>query len=390
MNRKEALCMKIKDLQVTYRKIPLKTPFKTALRTAVDIESIEVELVLENGMIGRGAAAPTLAITGDSAEGIEAALKGPIKDALVNADLYQFQTALKKIQTSCVGNPGAKAAADMACHDAYSKMLNIPLYSLLGGEKPLKTSMTVGVDTPEKMAAEAARKAESGFNHLKIKVGKTPEQDIERIAAIRKAIPETVKIRLDANQGWTPKMAVQLINEMEHRHYGIEFVEQPVAANDFEGLKFVTQHVGIPIMADESLFSAKDALKLVSGRYIDLLNIKLMKSGGIANAWKIATIAEANGIDCMVGSMMEPELSAAAAAHFAAAHPNVSYVDLDAPLWLSEELNILDYNGENLNLSDKPGIGFQGSERESACGESACRESACHAPVFVENRRKTK
>ncbi|GER67787.1 dipeptide epimerase [Weizmannia acidilactici] len=349
--------MIIKDVQVHYRNIPLLVPFKTALRTANDIDSVDVNVILDNGIIGMGAAAPAVAITGDSTESIMSALLGPIKGVLVGHDLNDFQTALKKVQLCCIGNTSAKAAANMALYDAYCKWLNIPLYAYLGGRKNLQTSMTIGVDTPEKMAWDAEKSVEAGFHLLKIKVGTHPELDINRIEAIRRAVPPDTKFRLDANQAWEPKQAVQILRELEKRKLGIEFVEQPVSAHDWEGLKYVTERTCLPVMADESLFTAKDALKLVSGRYVDLINIKLMKCGGITEAWKIAGIAEANGVKCMVGSMMEPSLSVAAAAHFAAAHPNVYYLDLDAPLWLSEEPDHLTYDGENVLLPGRPGIG---------------------------------
>ncbi|MCM3239221.1 dipeptide epimerase [Heyndrickxia oleronia] len=349
--------MIIKELQVNSRKLPLRMPFKTALRIATEIESIEVSLILENGVIGKGAAAPTFVITGDSSEGMEAALIGPIKNALVGLDITRFQTALQRVQSCCVGNPSAKAAADIALHDAYCKLLNLPLHAFLGDKKPLHTCMTIGVDTPEKMASDAIKSVKDGFQILKVKVGANPELDIERIEAIQEVVDETTKLRLDANQGWKPKQAVGLINEMEKREFNIEFIEQPVVSYDLEGLKFVTERVGVPIMADESLFSAKDTMKLITGRYIDLLNIKLMKCGGISQAWTIASIAETNGVECMIGSMMEPAFSVGAAAHFAAAHPNVKYFDLDAPLWLSEEPDVLKYNGADIQLSASPGIG---------------------------------
>lgn len=349
--------MRIRNLDVVHRNIPLKMPFKTALRTATEIESIEVGIQLENGVTGKGAAAPTWVITGDSTESIQAALLGPIKQAVIEKDIYHFRSLLDAIQTCCVGNSSAKAAADIALHDAYSKLLDVPLYHLLGDSKVLKTCMTVGVDTPEKMAADAKQCVAEGFNSLKVKVGSQPELDITRIFAIRKAVPSEVTLRLDANQGWSPKQAVQLISQLEGKSTSIEFIEQPVAADDLEGLKYVTDHVNLPIMADESLFSPKDALQLVGGHYVDLLNIKLMKCGGIANAWKIASIAETSGVSCMIGSMMEPAHSVGAAAHFAAAHPNVIYFDLDAPLWLTEKSEVIEYEGEQLSLSPKPGIG---------------------------------
>jgi len=335
----------------------MRMPFKTALRTATEIESIEVIIHLENGVTGKGAAAPTWVITGDSTESIQAALNGPIKQALVGENICQFNNLLDRIQACCVGNTSAKAAADIAMHDAYASLLGIPLYTFLGGNKPLETCMTVGIDTPEKMAKDASKCVTDGFHRLKVKVGLQPELDINRIEAIREAVPRDVKLRLDANQGWKPKQAVELIHEMETKDLGIELIEQPVAAHDWEGLKFVTDRVGLPIMADESLFSSRDALHLVTGHYVDLLNIKLMKCGGIANAWKIASIAETTGVACMIGSMMEPAHSVAAAAHFAAAHPNIQYFDLDAPLWLKETPETINYSGETITLPENPGIG---------------------------------
>ncbi|MBO9130427.1 dipeptide epimerase [Bacillus sp. 165] len=353
--------MRIQSLDVTRRTIPLVVPFKTALRTATEVESIEVELTLDTGIKGRGAAAPTYVITGDSAQSIEAALLGPIQSALINADLEHFQETLRKVQACCIGNMSAKAAADIALHDAYSKAINIPLYAFLGGNKALSTCMTIGVDSVEKMTADAKKSVMEGFDVLKVKVGASPELDIARIEAIRTVVPAHVKLRLDANQGWSAKQAVQLIQEMENRSFGIELVEQPVPAYDLDGLKFVTERVATPIMADESMFSPRDAMKLVTGRYIDLLNIKLMKCGGINEAWKIASIAETHGITCMVGSMMEASLSVSAAAHFAAAHPNVRYFDLDAPLWLSEKPSGLIYNGKHITLPKEPGLGIKDS-----------------------------
>ncbi|MBN8436326.1 dipeptide epimerase [Priestia flexa] len=358
--------MIIKNLEVKHETIPLKVPFKTALRTATEIESVEVIITLENGITGRGAAAPTYVITGDSLESILAALKGPIKAAIIGRDVKEFQLLLQSVQSCCVGNTSAKAAADIALHDAYSKLMKVPLYTYLGGEKTLSTCMTIGVDTPEKMIKAAKLAVADGFQVLKVKVGANPELDFERIQKIHEAIPSYIKLRLDANQGWSAKQAVQIIHEMESRNFNIEFIEQPVPSYDLDGLKHVTDRVTTLIMADESLFSVKDALKLVAGRYVDLLNIKLMKCGGINEAWKIASIAEANGVSCMIGSMMEPCFSVGAAAHFASAHPNVHYFDLDAPLWLDGDLDVLTYHGDQVILSALPGVGdvqttFQGN-----------------------------
>lgn len=349
--------MRIDSLKISREKTRLHTPFKTALRTAVEIDCIQVEITLHNGIKGRGEASPTYVITGDSTESIEAALNGPIREALIGSNIFHFQEALKRIQTCCVGNTSAKAAADIALFDAYCKLWNIPLFSFLGDQKPIQTCMTIGVDEPEAMAATALEKVKEGFRILKLKVGEDPKLDMARIETIIKTVPDDIKLRLDANQGWRPKQAVKLIRELQQEDFPIEFIEQPVKAQDLEGLKFVTERVDIPVMADESVFSARDALKIVSGHYADLLNIKLMKCGGISEAIKIASMAEAAGVACMIGSMIESPQSVGAAAHLAAAHPNIQYFDLDAPLWLSMEPQYLIYEGENITLPIKPGIG---------------------------------
>ncbi|MDM5155204.1 dipeptide epimerase [Bacillus sp. DX1.1] len=342
--------MKIMDLTVNRRYIKLHKPFKTALRTVTEIESIDVFVHTDEGVVGKGAATATPVITGDFANGIEEAILGPIRSALIGKDLLQLQTLLLHIQLSCVGNTSAKAAVDMALYDTYCQFHNMPLYALLGGKKDIRTDITVSVDEPSVMAKEAKSHVEKGFLTLKIKVGKTATLDLERIEAIKSSIPKDITLRLDANQGWSPKEAVAIIQEMERRNLAIEFVEQPVHAKDWEGMKYVKNHVQTPIMADESVFSAQDALKLVQGNYADLLNIKLMKCGGIREAWKIADIAEAAGVKCMVGSMMESSLSVTAIAHVAAAHPNIHYFDLDAPLWLMEEPTGMTFSGPMVNL----------------------------------------
>ncbi|UOY92533.1 dipeptide epimerase [Ectobacillus sp. JY-23] len=342
--------MKITDIKVTRRLIPLRKPFKTALRTATEIENVEVAIHTDAGIIGKGSAAPTPVITGDFASGIEEALQGPIRAVLLGKDVADFQMLLTSIQSSCIGNTSAKAAADMALHDLYCRSLGVSLSMWLGGRKKIRTDMTVGVDTPSVMAQEAATHVQNGFDKLKVKVGMDAALDLERITAIKEQVPSHIQLRLDANQGWTPREAVALIREMEARELGIELVEQPVHAKDWEGLKYVTERVNTPIMADESIFSAADAMKLVQGRYVDLLNIKLMKCGGIREAWRIADIAQTAGVKCMVGSMMESSLSVAAIAHVAEAHPNIHYIDLDAPLWLSEEPIGISYDGANILL----------------------------------------
>jgi L-alanine-DL-glutamate epimerase-like enolase superfamily enzyme len=348
--------MFIKSIEITNRNIPLKKPFKTALRTVTNVENIEVFIKLENGITGKGSATPTWAITGESVESIKEAISNPIRNVIENQNIYDFSNLLDKIENSCVDNSSAKAAVDIALHDAYCQLFKIPLNTYLGGSNDLNTFITIGVDTPEKMAEASQKHIQQGFMKLKVKVGDNPDIDLKRIEAIDKVISNDTQLLLDANQGWDAKTAIKVIKKMETITNHIKLVEQPVLAKDLEGLKRVTNHVGLPIMADESVFTPRDAMKLVNGAYVDLLNIKLMKCGGLRNARKIASIAEVAGVKCMIGSMMEDSYSVAVAAHLASAHPNIIYYDLDAPLWLNEAPKEIKYDKDKVIISQLPGV----------------------------------
>ncbi|PEJ49350.1 dipeptide epimerase [Bacillus sp. AFS002410] len=352
--------MIIQSIQVQTEVFPLKKPFKTALRTATEIENVFVYVQLEDGIVGVGAAAPTLAITGESKESIETILKSVLTPLLVGRDIQNINEISLLIERSCVANTSAKAAMEIALYDALCQHLNLPLYQYLGGRtNQLKNDMTVSVGTVDEMCRDASQSIKDGFSTLKIKVGKEGAKDVQRIMAIREIVGNDVAIRVDANQGWTPRQAVSIIQELEQLNANLELIEQPVKAGDIDGLKFVKQNVKTPIMADESLFSPEDAVRLIKEEAVDLLNIKLMKTGGIRRAMQIADIAERANIPCMIGSMMETSVSVIAAAHIATAHPNIQKIDLDAPLWLmNQEFDGIEFIGDEVHLSSLPGLGL--------------------------------
>ncbi|GAA0609870.1 dipeptide epimerase [Virgibacillus siamensis] len=352
--------MKITEMTTQKMSLPLEKPFKTALRTVTEIDVIDVMIQLENGDVGRGSASSTWQITGESLASIQVAIDGPIKKVLMNRDIEELENILMKMDGCCVANTSAKAAVDIALHDVYCKRFNLPLHQYYGGGSVFpETDMTISIDDPEVMQEDAKLRIGQGFDVLKIKVGNNAEDDIERILKIREAVGTNVQLRLDANQGWNPKQAVKIIRYLEE-NAGIELVEQPVKAHDFDGLKFVRERVDTPIMADESVFSPSDAFQLLKNEAVDLLNIKLMKSGGIRRARQIADMAQSAGIACMIGSMMESHVSVTAAAHLAYAHSNITRYDLDAALWLQDQSDEggINWQGKMAKLSDKPGLGF--------------------------------
>lgn len=354
--------LKIKSIEVKHVSIPLKKPFKTSLRTVTSAEDTIILLKADDGSIGYGEAPPTAVITGDTNGAIIGAIKENIEKALTGAEISNLENIMFILDKSVVRNTSARAAVDMAVYDLFGKLYNAPVYKLLGGYRDrVETDITVSVNEPEEMRSDALDFAGQGFTALKIKVGMDIDKDIMRVKAIREAVGYGLKIRLDANQGWMPKEAVRGIRRMEEAGLDIELVEQPVKAWDIEGLKFVTDNVETPIMADESVFSPYDAFKILSTRAADLINIKLMKCGGIHNALKIVSMAETCGVECMLGCMVESKLSVTAAAHLAGAKKNITRFDLDTALLLAEDpvAGGIRVEAPILILPDAPGLGIE-------------------------------
>ncbi|MGY3749396.1 dipeptide epimerase [Vagococcus acidifermentans] len=321
--------MKITKIDVMPRKTLLKEPFKISLGWIDHSVSAVVHIHTDEGISGCGEGSPGILITGETLDGTVACIELFAKSLIgVNPlDIEKVHDIMDRIAAHA---PSAKAAIDIACYDILGKKAGLPVYQLLGGhDHVVKTDMTVGIESPERMAEKAKYYVAKGFDTIKIKVGDDFATDLLRVKHIREAVGSGVALRLDANQGWSPKEAVTLIHRLAD--YDIELVEQPVPYNDFDGLKFVTSHVDVPIMSDESCFDSADALKLVADRVVDIVNIKLMKCGGIFEALRISNVCQAAGVECMIGCMVEEtNIGVTAAAHLAAGNKNITRADLDA------------------------------------------------------------
>ncbi len=354
--------MKITSCSLNRLEIPLVKPFTTALRTVDTLVSIVIIVETDTGLIGYGEAPPTPPITGETLESIQSALSGYIIPALIGRDPRQLYLNRLLVQRAVIGNTSAKAAMDIALYDLAAQSFGVPVYTLLGGAKrPLVSDITISTDTPEAMAEDAASAARAGYRVLKVKVGKDPSGDIERVLAVKEAAGDHVSLRLDANQGWRPKETVEIISNLLDSGVRLDLVEQPVPADDIEGLSYVTRELPVDVAADESLFSAADAMRLLSLRAADVLNIKLMKCGGIGEALRICSAAEAYQIPCMVGSMLESRISVQAAAHLASAVTGITRIDLDPPRLLAEDPVVGGalFSGPDIILGDEPGFGIR-------------------------------
>lgn len=355
--------MKITEVRLGKISVPLRVPFKTALRSVSSVEDVIVEIYTDTGAVGYGEAPPTGVITGDTTGAIIGAIQDHIAKTIIGRDVDEFEDLIQSVQKCILKNTSAKAAVDMALWDLYGQLYKIPVYKLLGGaRKHIITDITISVNSPEEMARDAKDAIKRGYDCLKVKVGADPTLDVARLAAVREAVGNDVCIRIDANQAWQPKEAVRILNQMQEKGLAIEFVEQPVKAHDIEGLKYVTDHSYVPVLADESVFGPEDALKIMQMRAADLVNIKLMKCGGLYNALKIVSAAEVYGVECMIGCMLEAKISVNAAVELACAKKIITKIDLDGPVLCSEDPIIggAVFEEQKITVSDAPGLGIRG------------------------------
>lgn len=353
--------MVITDIQTGHLSLPLARPFKTALRTVERVEDVAVRILTDTGEVGYGEAPPTAVITGDTTGSILCAIRDFIRPNLIGMDIEDMEGIQKKLHGCILHNTSAKAAVDMALYDLWGKRWNAPLWKLLGGAKPsFRTDITISVNPVDEMVADSLDAVRQGHKILKIKVGKDGKGDVERIAAIRQAVGPDISIRVDANQGWNAKQSVAIISALERKDLDIELVEQPVPALDVDGLRYVTERVQTPILADEAVFAPADAVKIITTGAADYLNIKLMKTGGIWQALKICGLAESYGVKCMTGCMLESKLAVTAAAHLCAGQSIVTMADLDGP-----SLCAVDpfeggpvFEGASITMTEAPGLGI--------------------------------
>ena len=354
--------MKIEKVRFGMLRVPLKTPFKTSLRTVDEIADVVVMIETDCGHTGYGSAPSTAKITGETHGSIIEAISCIIGPIIVGMEIDNLNDMTHRIQNCIEKNFSAKAAVEIALYDLFGQRHQAPLYKLLGGgESTITTDITISFDYIDKMVEDAVEATNRGFETLKIKVGKDPEMDIERIKAIYAATSDRALIRLDANQGWTPKQAVSVVRALEDCGVRLELVEQPVDGEDIEGMKYVAERIHTPVMADESTFGPRQAIEVIRMRAADIINIKLMKTGGVSNALKIADIASIYGVECMIGCMLESSIGVAAAAHIAAARSKViTKVDLDAPsLGTFDPVSSgVDFNDAEISISDVPGLGI--------------------------------
>ncbi len=355
--------MTISDVRCQRLTASLHTPFVTALRSTTTVETTVVEIVTADGLRGFGEVPQVWRVTGESLAGAEACISGPLADVLLGRSVDDLHDLLVETSQAVVGNYGAKAAVDVALHDLAARQRGISLPRFLGSSRHrVPTDVTISAGDVDRIGQDASKRLAEGFAVLKLKIGTDATTDVERVRTVRDAVGPDVTIRLDANQGWTPRQAIQVIRALEDAAADVEFIEQPVAAVDLDGLAAVTAAVDTPVMADESCFGIRDLSAIIERRAADLVNIKLAKCGGLRVARAMLELAAAHGVGCIVGSMMEGPIGVGAAASLVAAYGTTATSDLDAAWWTTSSPVIggLAYDGAEVVLPDSPGLGIEG------------------------------
>ncbi len=351
--------MKITKIEAWPVTMRLAEPYTIAYETVHATTNVFFQVQTNRDIIGHGCAAPDRLITGETLESVLQSAEDVVVPEIVGSDPLRPAMLLERLKSPLQSQPSVLAAVDMALFDILGKVCDLPLWRLLGGFRDrIRTSVTIGI-LPEKETVERSRALVArGFKCLKLKGGIDLQSDIVKVLKVREAVGKRIELRFDANQGYAVEDSIRFVEQT--RSARLELIEQPTPKGQPELLQRVSSSVPIPVMADESIKSLRDAFRIARGGLADMVNVKLMKVGGIAEALHINSVARAAGLEAMVGCVDEAALSIAAGLHFALARPNVIYADLDGHLDLLEDPSdgaVILRNGI-LFPTDQAGLGF--------------------------------
>jgi L-alanine-DL-glutamate epimerase-like enolase superfamily enzyme len=355
--------LKITKIDIYRFSIPM-TPFTIAIGTMDHAQNVFIRIHTDAGFYGVGECSAFPMIVGETQDTCLVMAK-EFGRIWKGKDPLDIKTRLRELHNFASGNSTIKSAFDMALYDIAAKNAGMPLYRFLGGEKRVvESDITIGIAEPAAMAEKALAFKRSGAKILKVKLGKDPVTDVERIKKIRGTVGSEIKIRTDANQGWDFEDAVYALQALGK--YDIEFCEQPMRTWYDDRLPELMRLSPVKIMADESVYDHHDARKQIGSRSCHYINIKLAKSGGIYEAKQIHDVAAENGIACMMGGMLESRIALSANLHFVYASPNIKFYDMDTCMLGHKAdpcIGGVTYDGYKLNIDDQAGIGADADEQ---------------------------
>lgn len=364
--------MKIDRIEFYHASLKLRKPFITSLGYRDHANNVIVRIRTDQGLDGWGECSPYPPINGETVETCFIIGK-LLAEQLIGLDASQPGAISAAMDKTIYGNTSVKSAIDIAVYDLAAKAKGQPLYAYLGGSihKKIFTDYTVSVSEIDDMVANAMEVHERGFPVIKVKLGNHGPKDVQRIKAIREAVGYEIGIRIDANQGWKVKEAIETLQALEP--YQIQYCEEPISRHEYPRLKKVRKLSPIPIMADESVYDHHDAEKLIKMDLCDMINIKLGKSSGLYKAQKIIQKAEKAGIPMQIGGFLESRILFTANCHLAHTSDLVQYFDFDSPLFMEEDPieGGMEYQSDwEIKLPDAPGLGLSVSENRLASFKS--------------------
>jgi len=328
--------MKITNIEFWPVKMKLSEPYTIAYETFDSASNVFLKLTTNTGITGFGCGAPAPEVTGETDKDVLENTQQIVAPLLKNADPCRISYLIEKLKRKLKGYPATLAMVDSALWDIMAKSAGLPLYKLLGGFRTrMLTSITIGIMPVNETVEHALDFVKQGFKVIKIKGGSDVDEDIERLIKTREAIGDSIEIRFDANQGYSVWESLHFVKGT--KNVRVELLEQPTPYDELDKMAQVTSKTTIPIMADESLQSLRDVFNIARRNQADMINIKIMKVGGIYEAMHINSVARSAGIEAMVGCMDESALGIAAGLAFALSRPNVIYADLDGHLDLIED-----------------------------------------------------
>lgn len=350
--------MKIREIDFFRLDMPLSVPYTIAYETVSHASNIILKLITDTSLTGWGCAAPDFSVTGETVEDVIQSTETVIQDRLIGCNPFRIARIIHELKKLIPNSSSAIAMVDMALYDLIARKAELPLYQILGGfRKQIPTSITIGILPLDATLQQAKQHLKNGFTILKLKGGLNLSEDIEKVVKLRETLGNDFILRFDANQGYTFEQSVAFIESVKSAK--LEIIEQPTCQEKDARLGKVTQAVSVPVMADESIRTLKDAFRMASNDRIDMINIKLMKMGGIFESLHINSVAKAAGLEVMVGCLDESALGISAGLHFALSRANIEFADLDGHLDLGNDpfSGLFHLKGGILTPSEKPGLG---------------------------------
>ena len=319
---RESASISIKSVQTWRAVLRRAVAWKTARYTKGDIEATVVGITDTDGIVGYGYM-PSMSIVGESPLSSESLIQALLVPVMKGRSFVGIQPVLREVEQVLGGNFQTKFAIEEALWDLFAKRLQTPLVNLIGGACRLEVPVMrmLGLKPPQETAAEAKALVDRGYRHVKVKIGVDEKRDLETVRRVRDTIGEDVFLSADANQAYAPMEAVRVLRQLENANLGL--VEQPVRRDDVRGMAFVRQNVSVPIMADEGIETATDALRHIEAGAMDAVSIKLWKMGGLYRGRDIASVCNAANVRVHVGSTAGSQLLEAIQLHFCASLPDL-------------------------------------------------------------------